>query len=178
MMLLAAGAVLALGTALTAHDPAGASGQGADVKIPDKLKVPDGHRLVLRVEAEGVQVYVSKPGKGGKPEWSFKSPLADLSKDGKVVGYHYVGPSWELLDGSKVVKDESQAPVDLPMPDSIPWLRIKVRPDPAQGGLGQVTYVLRVNTQGGLAPANPPTRSETEVGVKYKATYLFYAPAK
>jgi hypothetical protein len=173
MVLLAAGAVLALGAG-------GADGQGTDIKIPDKLKVPDGHKLVLRVEAEGVQVYISKPGKDGKPAWSFKSPLADLSAGGKAAGYHYGGPSWELLDGSKVVRDESEAvvSVDAPAGDAIDWLRIKVQPDDAKGDLNKVKYVLRVNTRGGKAPATPPTRMGTEVGVKYQATYLFYAPGK
>jgi hypothetical protein len=172
MVLLAAGAVLAMG--------AGAAGQGPDLKIPDKLKVPDGQRLVLRVEAEGVQVYVSKPGKDGKPEWSFKGPLADLSAAGKLAGYHYDGPSWELLDGSKVARDKAEAVVNVPAPtaDAVPWLRIKVLPDEAKGGLSQVQYVLRVNTRGGLPPTTPPTRVGTEVGVKYQATYLFYAPGK
>jgi len=68
------------------------------VKIPEKLEVPEGNRLLLTFEAEGVQIYVSKKGKDGKPEWSFKAPLANLSDRGTKIGYHYDGPCWEALD--------------------------------------------------------------------------------
>src|SRR5580704_12560560 len=127
------------------------------VKIPEKLQVPEGNRLLLTVEAEGVQIYVSKKGKDGKPEWSFKAPLADLSDRGKKIGYHYDGPCWEALDGSKVVRDKSVevASVKSPSPgEDVPWLRIKVKPDGEQGTmLSKAVYVLRVNTRGGLPPA-------------------------
>ena len=33
---------------------------------------------------------------------SFREPIATLLMDGKTVGRHYAGPSWELTDGSAV----------------------------------------------------------------------------
>jgi len=150
------------------------------LKIPDKLQIPEGNRLLLTVEAEGVQIYLSKEGKDGKPEWSFKAPLADLYHRGKKIGYHYDGPSWEALDGSKVVRDKSVevASVKAPSPgEDVPWLRIKVKPDGEQGTtLSKAGYVLRVNTRGGVPPVEPPARVGTEVGVKYRATYQFHGP--
>jgi hypothetical protein len=178
-VLLTAGAVFAASAALQTR---GDQTPGEKPVIPEKLKVPAGNRLLLCVEAEGVQVYVSKEGKGGKVEWAFKSPLADLVDGKKRVGYHFAGPRWEMMDGSKVVRDESEnvESVLAPKPaEDIPWLRIKVRPEGEQGKLlRRVTYVLRLNTRGGLPPTTLPVRAGTEVGVKYQATYCFYGPAK
>jgi hypothetical protein len=176
MLLLVAGTLWLACSDLPAGDD-----KGVPVKVPENLQIPKGHRLLLSVEAEGVQIYISKEGKDGKPEWSFKAPLADLVERGKRVGYHYEGPSWEALDGSKVALDKSEAvaKADSPNPrEDIPWLRIKLKADGKQGTLSNAVYVLRVNTRGGVAPAELPTRLGTEVGVKYKAVYQFYGPEK
>jgi Protein of unknown function (DUF3455) len=177
MLVLVSGLLLIAWSGLTAGED-----KIVPVKIPEKLQVPERHRVLLTVEAEGVQIYVSKEGKDGKPEWSFKAPLADLSDRGKKIGYHYAGPSWEALDGSKVVRDKSVevASVKSPSPgEDVPWLRIKVKPDGEQGTmLSKAVYVLRVNTHGGVPPTEPPARVGTEVGVKYRATYQFHGPDK
>ena len=39
----------------------------------------------------------------GKLAWAFREPIATLVLDGKTVGRHYAGPSWEYMDGSAVV---------------------------------------------------------------------------
>jgi hypothetical protein len=159
---------------------AGASGGENAPKIPDKLKVPEGNVLLFKTEAKGVQIYVSKE-ENGELIWKFKAPLADLYQDGKKVGYHYAGPSWEGLDGSKIQIDKSAkpTPVDAPNPKTaVPWLRIKVQSAENKGKFGPVTYVLRVNTEGGVAPAQKPRRVGTEIGVPYKATYIFFGPRK
>jgi hypothetical protein len=159
--------------------PRGAAQGPPDVEAS---KVPENHKLVFAAQAEGVQIYVSKKGTGGKFEWEFKAPLARLSAKGKDAGYHFAGPSWEALDGSKVVLDKSVKLVKSPAPqpkEDIPWLRIKVRSDgPPVGLLSKVTYVLRIDTRGGHPPAQRPLRAGTEVGVRYTATYNFYAPLK
>lgn len=156
----------------------------APPKVPDAIKVPEGSVLLARVDAEGVQIYVSKEGKDGKPEWTPKAPLADLSEKGKPFGYHYAvaGPAWEATDGSRVTRDggpEAVASADAPNPKAdIPWLRIKVKADDKNGLLSKAVYVQRLETQGGQPPAQPPVRVGTEVGVKYKAAYYFYGPVK
>jgi hypothetical protein len=145
-------------------------------KVPDGIKVPDGHKLLFKREAEGVQIYVSKEGKTDALEWSFKAPLADLFDKGKKVGYHYAGPSWESIEGGKVVRDDSDKVASVPAPnpkEDVPWLRIKVKAD-SKGDLSKVTYVLRMETKGGVAPSPSPKRIGTEVGVKYRAVYYFY----
>ena len=57
--------------------------------------MPDGYVHLLTAEAEGVQIYVSEA-VGANLKWTFRSPLADLKVMGKVDGYHYAGPTWEL----------------------------------------------------------------------------------
>src|SRR4051794_30498793 len=105
---LVSGMVLLGWSGLPVYGSKDKSNKEVPIAIPEKLRVPKGNRLLLSVEAEGMQIYVSKKGKGGKPEWSFKGPLAELSDKGKLVGYHYAGPSgpcWEMLDGSKAARN-------------------------------------------------------------------------
>jgi hypothetical protein len=157
-------------------------GAGGTPDVPAALRVPKGHKLLFKTEAEGVQIYQSRLGKDGKPHWAPKGPLAGLTQAGKKAGYHYTGPTWEAGDGSRLVADPAEEPADSPAPDAtkdIPWLRVKVKVDGKSDGVfGGVTYVLRMNTRGGVMPARPPVRAGTEVGVPYKATYYFYGPAK
>jgi hypothetical protein len=147
-------------------------------KIPDNLKVPAGHEFLFKTQAEGVQIYVSTE-EGG---WKWKAPLAFLFQDGKRVGYHYAGPSWEGSDGSKVRMDKSQKPAEAKAPNpkkDIPWLRIKVKPAAdIMGKFSPVTYILRLETEGGVAPALKAPRAGMEVGIPYKATYYFFGPGK
>ena len=96
---------------------------------------PD-YKLLARAEAKGVQIYKSVEGKDGKLEWALEAPLADLfSGEGKKLGSHYEGPSWEAMDGSKVTRDKGQAVQMAAAPNAqedIPWLLIK-----CTGGGGQ-----------------------------------------
>jgi len=150
-------------------------------RIPDDLKIPAGHVLLFKTQAEGVQIYKSTE-KDCMLVWKFKAPLAFLFQDGKRVGYHYAGPSWEGSDGSKVQWDKSQDPAKAKPPNpnkDVPWLRIKVKPATGKTGkFSPVTYILRLDTEGGLAPSLKATRAGMEVGIPYKATYYFYGMAK
>jgi hypothetical protein len=145
--------------------------------IPAAIQVPEGYVHLLTAEADGVQMYVSEATKDGF-KWTFRAPLADLKVMGAVAGYHYAGPTWELKGGCKVVRDDSEAVRSADSPDgkgNIPWLLIKLKADDTNTGrLAGAVYVQRVNTQGGSAPTEMPKRAETEVGVKYRATYHFF----
>jgi hypothetical protein len=62
---------------------------------------------IVTLHAEGAQLYECKPDAGNRPEagaltWQFREPIATLILDGKSVGRHYAGPSWEYFDGSAV----------------------------------------------------------------------------
>src|SRR5712675_3716906 len=81
---------------------ASANASAAETPIPAALAAP-GETVVLSVHAEGAQVYECKAGADGKPSWAFREPIATLLADGKTVGRHYAGPTWEHSDGSAVV---------------------------------------------------------------------------
>ena len=52
-----------------------------------------------------------------------------------------------------------------PSPDSIDWLRLKAKSTEGHGIFANVTYIQRVNTEGGKAPTTPGTSVGQEVRV-------------
>lgn len=162
--------------------PAVAMLTGSDgVRLQDgpTLRIPEGQSLLLLVRAEGVQIYGAtlKASSPAAYEWRLKAPRATLfDQDHKKVGAHTAGPTWELNDGSKVVG--AQPPmqrVDSANADNVAWLLLEAKSHEGTGLLSRVTYILRVDTSGGIAPAKLPTKDGQEVQVKYRATYLFLA---
>src|ERR1700684_2934903 len=96
----------------------------AQTPLPDAIAAP-GETVVLTVHAEGAQVYECKAGTDGRLTWAFREPIATLMADGKPVGLHYTGPSWEHSDGSPVVgKAIGNAPGATA--SDIPWLKLEV----------------------------------------------------
>lgn len=151
--------------------------------VPTEVAVPSGLKLLLKVEAKGVQIYKAVEGKSGTLEWALEAPLADLFDDkGKTVGCHYDGPSWEMTDGSKVVRDRAFEVKSAPAPnqkEDIAWLLVKVKGEEGKDGMcSSAVYIQRLQTGGGKAPANLPKNLGTKVGVAYKAVYYFYGPIK
>jgi len=147
----------------------------ADRDDARKLLVPAGNRVDSWAYAEGVQIY-----RWNGATWAFVAPEAVLysgdDEDDVVVGIHYVGPTWESTSGSKVVG----AVVDrwTPDPDAIPWLLLKATSSEGPGVFHQVTYIQRLFTVGGLAPADPGDFVGEEVRVPYSAWYVFYKEAR
>jgi Protein of unknown function (DUF3455) len=119
----------------------------AAAQVPNSIAAP-GETVVLKVHAEGAQVYECKATPDAKLVWQFREPIATLIIDGKTVGRHYAGPSWELADGSAVV---GKVVGDAPGADAndIPWLKLNVAAERGNGTLTGVTTVQRINTQGG-----------------------------
>ena len=74
----------------------------AQTALPDAIAAP-GEAAILTLHAEGAQVYECKTGTDGALAWTFREPIATLFSDGKTVGRHYAGPTWEYSDGSAVV---------------------------------------------------------------------------
>src|SRR6202140_3132822 len=100
------------------------SARAPETALPDAIAAP-GEATVLTVHAEGAQVYECKAGTDGKPAWAFREPIATLMADGKTVGRHYAGPTWEHSDGSAVVgKVGASAPGATA--NDIPWLKLDV----------------------------------------------------
>ncbi|WP_266160230.1 DUF3455 domain-containing protein [Dyella silvatica] len=154
---------------------AGAEVSRAAEALPAALQPPAGYTAAFSAKATGVQIYTSTADNGTALTWTFEAPLAELSGREGVL-HHYAGPSWEAADGSKVTRDKQTPVISVPAKRAadIPWLLLKVVADPAAGVLSKVTYVQRISTQGGVAPAKPPVRADTTVGVPYTATYVFY----
>ena len=138
--------------------------------IPDTIVAP-GTTLVLSVHAEGAQVYECKAGADGKLAWAFREPIATLLLDGKTVGRHYAGPSWELNDGSAVVgKVAGSAPGT--GPNDIAWLKLEVVSKRGSGVLSDVTTVQRINTKGGKLDGTCD-KAGIFASAPYSADYVF-----
>ena len=145
----------------------------------EALRVPDGQTVLLKALGKGVQIYecMATAADPGKFDWSFKAPEADLTDEyGGKIAKHYGGPTWEANDGSKVV-GEVLKKADAPKPGAVPWLLLKARTNEGTGKFARVTYIQRVDTEGGVAPAAGCDQAhvKTEARVDYRANYYFYA---
>ncbi|WP_410644629.1 DUF3455 domain-containing protein [Amycolatopsis sp. lyj-346] len=157
---LAVGA-LVLGGAATASATPAAS------KVPDALKVPAGNRPVAAYPAEGVQIYGCTNG-----AWALIQPAAVLSKHGKPVALHSKGPVWtSIVDGSTV---GAAAAASSPRTGTIPELLLKANLNTGDGTFAKVTYIQRLHTRGGVAPAGTCTAG-AQTAVRYWADYAFWA---
>ena len=158
-------------------NPKPAEGMKAS-NIPAAIAVPSGTRLAFTLRGTGLQNYEcrAKAGASGVYEWAFVAPEAALfDKSDALVGRHYGGPTWEYGDDSKVT---GKVVADSPAPaaGSVPWLLLAGTPAPRGGVMGGVTYIQRVNTDGGIAPSDACNASVagSKKGVHYSADYLFY----
>lgn len=153
----------------TAAPPAGG--------VPAQLQVPPPAASLLRANAEGAQIYscAAKPGSAGF-EWTLKAPDAILTDaSGKPAIKHFAGPTWQANDGSKVV-GEIAGRADAPGGQAIPWLLLKAKSHEGTGEFAAVTYIQRIDTKGGLAPAAGCDAAHVgqEQKVPYTAVYVFY----
>jgi hypothetical protein len=144
-------------------------------QVPDAIAAP-GETLVVRVHAEGAQVYDCKADASGQLVWQFREPIATLIQDGKTIGRHYAGPHWELEDGSVVAaKAVGRAPGATPQ--DIPQLKLEVTSRRGSGRLTDVTTVQRLDTKGGVAEGRCPSAGAM-LSVPYSADYAFYRKAR
>jgi Protein of unknown function (DUF3455) len=168
----------AVGAAIALASAAGVA-QAAEPGIPTEIQIEPGNKLFLETHAVGVQIYDCVAVAGGHA-WSAPTPRADLYADnGKLIGRHYGGPTWEAGDGSKAVaKRDAGVTVD---PTAIPWLRLSASgtagPDGAR--FADTTWIQRIATVGGLPPAaadcNAATAGTREE-IPYSADYRFWKP--
>jgi hypothetical protein len=146
------------------------STRAAETPLPDAIAAP-GETVVLSVHAEGAQVYECKAGPDGKPSWAFREPIATLLLDGKTIGRHYAGPSWEHSDGSAVV-GKAVGSVPGATPNDIPWLKLEVISRRGSGILSAVTTVQRINTKGGKLEG-ACDKAGAFTSAPYSADYVF-----
>jgi hypothetical protein len=142
------------------------------------LEPPSNQVLSFSALADGVQIYQCAMQKDDAAHfsWTLKAPDAVLrSNSGELSGKHYAGPTWEASDGSKVV-GELVAKADAPASDSIPWLLLRAKSTAGAGVFSEVTFIQRLRTHSGNAPATGCDESQVgkEVRVPYSAVYRFY----
>lgn len=166
--------------------------------VPANIGVPAGNKLFLVGHAIGTQNYICLPADGGV-KFTLFTPQATLFKGDKQITTHYFSPNpaeggairatWQHSKDSstvwgRVMDGNSSSDPAYVAPGAIPWLLVTIVG--AQGGdkggdkLEETTYIQRVNTAGGVAPATG-CASSTDVGnrafVPYTADYYFYKKA-
>jgi hypothetical protein len=142
----------------------------ASADVPDAIAA-SGETLVVVVHAQGVQVYECKADADGKLAWRFREPIATLLIDGRTVGQHFAGPSWELIDGSAITgKVTARAPGATAM--DIPLLRLDATPQRESGLLASVDTIQQYNTKGGFAQGS--CEAGSFLSVAYSSDYAFY----
>lgn len=148
--------------------------------VPAVLSVPAGHDVAARYDAAGFQVYECS----ASGAWTLHAPRASLWDLGTFdIGKHFggvdaglpAGPYWQSLGDGSRVHGGAAISAPAPRPGSIPWLRLTALDTSGSGVFSDVTYIQRVNTSGGTAPARTcDPDNHTLRPVPYTATYYFY----
>jgi hypothetical protein len=146
--------------------------------VPTELLPPENEQLVAMAHGKGDQIYVCKTNVNGAPfGYTLLAPDAVLTDDaGKEVGHHYIGPTWQWNDESKIT-GKLVISARSPDPQAISWLLLTTVDHTSTGTLGKVTSIQRINTKGGRAPSSgcDADHLSKEVKVPYSADYYFYA---
>jgi Protein of unknown function (DUF3455) len=147
--------------------------------LPTAVQVPTGHRVALETVGKGSITYEckSKADASGH-EWIFVGPAAVLNdRSGKALG-RYFGPpaTWAANDGSAITG--TQVAVAPAKPGDIPLQLVKANPATGAGAMQGLSFIQRVATMGGVAPArmcDAGAMGQKEV-VSYQADYIFWRP--
>lgn len=147
---------------------------GVDPRIAAELAPPAGHVLHAVLKAKGVQVYECRAG-----AWALLEPAASLTgvtvrPVKKVSALHFRGPNWQSDQDGSLIEGDPAGVIRVPSehPGSIQQLLIKAGSTRGPGVFGKVTYVQRLDTSGGSAPAGGCTAGTT--AVPYRAVYRFF----
>lgn len=166
--------------------------------VPANIQAPAGNKLFFVGHAVGTQNYICLPA-DGDVKFTLFTPQATLFKEQKQIITHYFSPNpfeggavratWQHSKDTstvwgKVADGNSSADPAYVAPGAIPWLLVTVTG--AQSGaedgdkLASTTYIQRLNTAGGSAPATG-CATATDIGnrayVPYTADYYFYKQA-
>jgi hypothetical protein len=176
--ILACAAVLALCGVVAAAASAHPAPQTAPGDPLDPRTYAPDSKLFLAVYATGVQKYTCQ----ASGTWLFTDPEATLyttTGARKPIGTHFLNfatgrPVWELKDGSTV---EAARKVTVPAgTGNIPSLLLEAVVTTAGSDgdrLTGTTWVQRLNTSGGVAPAGTCTPGDT-LAIPYSADYFFW----
>jgi len=166
--------------------------------VPANIQVPSGNKLFLIGHAIGTQNYICLPADGGV-KFTLFTPQATLFKGDKQITTHYFSPNpaeggtiratWQHSKDTstvwgRVMDGHSSSNPAYVVPGAIPWLLVTIvaAQEGDKGGdkLEETTYIQRVNTAGGVAPATG-CASSTDIGnrafVPYTTDYYFYKKA-
>ena len=148
--------------------------------LPAEVRVPAGNKAAVVLRGVGDVVWICDyKGEFGSNqyEWKIQRPEAKLlDRDGKQVGRYFGPPAqWDYWAGSNVTGEQvATAPS---IAGNLPLALIKANPATgSQGALTGTTYIQRVATKGGAAPAQEcswRTLRQTR-SVSYEADYIFY----
>ncbi|RZL38083.1 MAG: DUF3455 domain-containing protein [Rubrivivax sp.] len=157
---------------------AGCASAPTPPEVPASLQPPAGQVLAFEALASGVQIYeCAAKADGSGPAWAFRAPEATLAdRRSHALGKHYAGPTWEAADGSQVVGEvKAREPSTTPA-TAIPWLLLGARSNSGSGVLADVRSIQRLQTGGGVEPAEPCTTAKLgqPARVAYTAVYYFY----
>jgi hypothetical protein len=190
---------LAFGSYLAAQTPAAI----VTPPVPVNLDVPQGNTLFLQAHARGTQNYICLPAAFGFA-WTFFSPQATLSLNFQFpagefqqqVITHFLSRNPDENNTARVTWQNSQdtsavwgrmhpngssTDPNFVTAGAIPWVlldAVGTEPGPNGGDLlSKTTFIQRLNTQGGAAPATGCSTAGN-VGattlVPYTADYYFY----
>ena len=186
---------LAMALTISLSHPA----HGAEVTVPpvpDNIQVPAPNVPYLVGHATGTQNYVCLPSGAGFKFTLFTPEATLFNENGKQIITHYFSPNpdengnpiratWQSRDTStvwgSVGPNDSSSDAAFVKPGAVAWLKVTVvgNEEGPSGGdrLTETTFIQRLNTIGGLAPATGCT-SLSDVGkeafMPYTADYFFY----
>ena len=185
----------ALAFALTTSFSQSASAHELDApRVPTTIQVEAGNKVSFIGQGVGTQNYICLPS-GATFAWTLFTPQATLfDRADREITTHYFSPNpdeqgairatWQHSRDTSTVWAEAAPPSFDPnfvAPNSVPWLRLKIvgKEEGPRGGdaLTDTTFIQRINTLGGVAPATGCV-SLTDVGarkfVPYIADYVFF----
>ena len=157
--------------------------------VPLNIEVPEGNRPFLMSHAVGTQNYICL---GAGLPWAFIGPQATLFDGEAEPSFtHFLSPNpiesgepratWQhSRDASAVWARAIQSSIDpnFVEPGAIPWLLLKVvgAQDGPTGGdrISATTFIQRVNTVGGSAPAGRCSKVGARIFVPYETDYVLY----
>jgi len=174
-------AVLALVLGACSSTPMTPSRVIDNASLPEAVRVPAGEPQKLWTTTDAGQITYEcreKKDMAGQFEWVFVGPVAKLKDaSGKEIGSYFGPPAtWVSNDGSRVAGKQVAVSPNTMTPGSIPLQLVKADPATGAGAMQGVSYVQRLKTVGGVAPALPcadGNKGEKKV-VSYAADYVFY----
>jgi len=147
-----------------------AAGAGELKDLPKEIAVP-GASVIATVKATGAQIYACSKNAKGALEWTFREPIASLFQDGKTIGRHFVGPTWEFSDSTRVT-GKAAGKIPGKTTKDAPWLKLAIADPVNSGPAAGATTILRIDTAGGALEGACTQEGELHAE-PYAATYVF-----